>query len=105
MPYFAVYAPDYTDEDAINRRLAVRETHLANAAKNPAIKIGGAMLSPKEALDTPDAQKKMAGSLMIFEANTYADVKAMIESDVYWTGNVWDKEKTVITPWVTAKPL
>ncbi len=37
MPYFAVYAPDYTDEDAINRRLAVRETHLANAAKNPAI--------------------------------------------------------------------
>lgn len=35
MPYFAVYAPDYTDDDAINRRLAVRETHLANAAKNP----------------------------------------------------------------------
>ncbi len=46
------------------------------------------MLSPKEALDTPDAPKKMAGSLMIFEANTYADVKALIESDVYWTGNV-----------------
>lgn len=46
------------------------------------------MLSPKEALDTPDAPKKMAGSLMIFEANSYAEVKAMIEADVYWTGNV-----------------
>ena len=46
------------------------------------------MLSPNEALDTPDAPKKMAGSLMIFEASTYAEVKAMIESDVYWTGNV-----------------
>ena len=46
------------------------------------------MLSPNEALDTPDAPKKMAGSLMIFEASTYAEVQAMIESDVYWTGNV-----------------
>ena len=46
------------------------------------------MLSPNEALDTPDAPKKMAGSLMIFEAGSYAEVKAMIEADVYWTGNV-----------------
>ncbi|KAI0707800.1 hypothetical protein C8Q76DRAFT_628579 [Earliella scabrosa] len=105
MPYFAVYAPDYTDDEAIQRRLSVREAHLANAAKNPAMKIGGAMLSPNEALDTPDAPKKMAGSLMIFEAGSYAEVKAMIEADVYWTGNVWDKEKTVITPWVSPKPL
>ena len=46
------------------------------------------MLSPNEALDTPDADKKMIGSLMIFEASSYAEVKALIESDVYWTGNV-----------------
>jgi uncharacterized protein len=25
---FVIWAPDYTDEDAINRRLAVRERHL-----------------------------------------------------------------------------
>jgi len=25
---FAVYAPDYADEDAINRRMKVREEHL-----------------------------------------------------------------------------
>ena len=35
MPFFAVYAPDYTDDDAINRRLAVREKHLAKADANP----------------------------------------------------------------------
>jgi uncharacterized protein len=28
---FLLYAPDYTDPDAINRRLAVRPKHLENA--------------------------------------------------------------------------
>ena len=37
MPLFAVYAPDYADDDAINRRLAVREAHLAKAAANPSM--------------------------------------------------------------------
>ncbi|KAH9888462.1 hypothetical protein C8Q73DRAFT_710247 [Cubamyces lactineus] len=105
MPLFSVYAPDYTDEEAIQRRLAVRQAHLDTAAKNPGMKVGGAMLSPNEALDTPDAEKKMIGSFMIIECPTYEDAKKMIESDVYWTGNVWDKEKTVIRPFVTPKPL
>ena len=47
------------------------------------------MLSPNEALDTLNApEKKMVGSLMIFEAESYAEVKQLIENDVYWTGNV-----------------
>ena len=46
------------------------------------------MPSPNEALDTPDGDKQMIGSLMIFEASSYAEVKALVESDVYWTGNV-----------------
>ena len=37
MPYFIVYAPDYTDEGAPQRRLKVREAHLANSAKEPRI--------------------------------------------------------------------
>lgn len=144
MPLFSIYAPDYTDEDAINRRLAVRQTHLDTAAKNKSMstsrlagrriqihmlihnspsEVGGAMLSPNEALDKPDAEKKMIGSFMILECDTYEDAKKMIETDVYWTGNVvrmpllrsaslveqtsvqWDKEKTVIRPFVTPKPL
>ena len=30
---FAVWAPDMTDPEAFSRRMAVRETHLANAKK------------------------------------------------------------------------
>ncbi|KAH9856776.1 hypothetical protein C2E23DRAFT_721806 [Lenzites betulinus] len=105
MPLFSIYAPDYTDEEAIQRRLSVRATHLANAAENKSMKVGGAMLSPNESLDTPGADKKMIGSFMILECASYEEAKHMIETDVYWIGNVWDKEKTVIRPFVTPKPL
>lgn len=87
--------------------------------------VGGAMLSPNESLDTPGADKKMIGSFMILECASYEEAKHMIETDVYWTGNVvrtsicitgrvtetwfryaqWDKEKTVIRPFVTPKAL
>nr|VWO95055.1 Polyketide synthase CTB1 (EC (Cercosporin toxin biosynthesis cluster protein 1) [Ganoderma boninense] len=88
MPYFILYAPDYTDDGAPARRLKVREQHLANSAKESRIKLGGAILSPNECLDIPDAERKMAGSFRIVEAESYAEVKALVESDVYWTGDV-----------------
>ena len=106
MPFFAVYAPDYTDAEAINRRLAVREKHLAKADANPGMsmhipicvygseylqtisEVGGAMLSPNECLDKPDAQRKMIGSFMVWECEDYAAAKRMLEEDPYWTGNV-----------------
>ncbi len=50
--------------------------------------LGGAILSPNEALDSPDAGRNMAGSFRIVEADSYAEVKALVESDVYWTGGV-----------------
>jgi len=34
----------------------------------------------------------MNGSVLVFEAESAAAVRAMIEEDVYWTNNVWDKE-------------
>lgn len=33
---FVIWAPDYTDEGAFDRRLAVREKHLATAKDNEA---------------------------------------------------------------------
>ena len=109
MPLFAVYAPDYTDDDAINRRLAVREAHLARSASNPGrselntifwlsgeapdlhvthSEIGGAMVSPNDALDGPNKERKMAGSVMIWECESYAAARAWLEGDPYWKGNV-----------------
>ena len=52
------------------------------------LELGGTMISPNEALDSPDAKRKMSGSLIIFEAELYAEVKALIENDIYWIGNV-----------------
>ena len=92
--YCAVYAPDYIDEGAlrVERRLKVREQHLANAHKESRMSTllafrqsherkvlsltesGGMVFSPNEELDMPDAEKKIVGSLMIFEASSYAAV-------------------------------
>jgi hypothetical protein len=33
---FVIWAPDYTDDEAFSRRLAVRPQHLARAAENKA---------------------------------------------------------------------
>ncbi|KAF9816775.1 hypothetical protein IEO21_03855 [Rhodonia placenta] len=101
---FVVYAPDMTDPDAFQRRLSVRPSHVARAdglVNSGLIRVGGAMLTP-ESIASPTAEKKMIGSVIIFEADSIETVRKAIESDIYYTGNVWDKEKLVILPFVTA---
>ncbi|KIP08660.1 hypothetical protein PHLGIDRAFT_29453 [Phlebiopsis gigantea 11061_1 CR5-6] len=102
---FVVYAPDYTDPEAYSRRMAVRQNHLDNAKslkQQGVMKIGGGLLTP-ETYQTAD--KKLTGSVLVFEAESLEDVRKLVESDVYWTSNVWDKEKTVISPFLPASPL
>ncbi|CAL1711987.1 unnamed protein product [Somion occarium] len=102
---FVVYAPDYPDPECVSRRLSVRPSHLENASKlkeQGLLKIGGAMITP-ETYKTD--QKKMAGSVMIFSANTLEEVRELIENDIYYKGNVWDKENLVIMPFASAYPL
>ncbi|EMD33191.1 hypothetical protein CERSUDRAFT_126342 [Gelatoporia subvermispora B] len=103
---FLVYAPDYTDAEAPQRRLAVRPKHLEGARQLVAegvIRVGGAMLSPESI--QPGAEKKMVGSTMIYEAESLEAVKKIVEEDPYYVGNVWDKEKLVILPYAAATPL
>ena len=47
--------------------------------------IGGALISP-ETYDKPE--KKLIGSMMIYEAEKLEDVKKVIEDDIYWKSNV-----------------
>ncbi|TDL20330.1 hypothetical protein BD410DRAFT_725993 [Rickenella mellea] len=97
---FIVYAPDKTDDGALQRRLNVRPTHMARGSdlsKNGTLKLGGAMLTP-ECITTPDAKKEMIGSVLLFEAETIEDVKKIVETDIYYTSGVWDTEKIVIKP-------
>jgi len=92
-----------TDPEGLARRLQVRSKHLENAGivkDSGLLKLGGAMLTP-ESLQ-PGAEKKMIGSVMIYEAENIEEVKALVLSDVYYTAKVWDPEKLVITPVVLA---
>ncbi|KAK7018201.1 YCII domain-containing protein [Favolaschia claudopus] len=104
---FFVYAPDKTDEGATERRLAVREQHLANAdrdIKNGTIRapVGGALLTPESL--TGDS-KKMIGSMVIYEAETIEEVRRLVEADIYYTAGVWDPERLVILPFIPARPF
>ncbi|KAJ7731099.1 hypothetical protein DFH07DRAFT_755863 [Mycena maculata] len=107
LPKFVVYAPDKTDSGAFERRLSVRATHLENAAKAitaGVIRVGGALLTP-ESLTGADKKMASIGSMMIFEAENIEAVRTMVEADIYYTSGVWDPERLVILPFVSATPL
>ncbi|KAJ6469476.1 hypothetical protein C8R45DRAFT_1017182 [Mycena sanguinolenta] len=102
---FVVYAPDKQDEGAPERRLAVRSKHLEKTSKlisDGVIHVGGALLSPES---ITGGEKKMVGSCMICQAESLEAVKSLVESDIYYTSGVWDPERLVILPFVTATPF
>jgi hypothetical protein len=41
-----------------------------------------------ESIELPTADKKMVGSMFICEAETLAEVKKMVEGDIYYTAGV-----------------
>ena len=114
---FLVYAPDNTDADTLQKRLLVRGEHLATATPriNSGIlsasivptctstadtrilmsakrrrrrpEVAGAMLTP-ESIESPAAERKMIGSLLILEAKDMEEVRAMVENDIYYTSGV-----------------
>ncbi|KAI0740635.1 hypothetical protein C8Q76DRAFT_608567 [Earliella scabrosa] len=104
---FVIYAPDMTDEGAFQRRLSVRPAHLDKAREHISggtIKVAGAMLTP-ESIASPTAEKKMIGSVFICEAESLEAVRELVESDVYYTSGVWDKERMIILPLALVTPL
>ncbi|KAH9949255.1 hypothetical protein B0H21DRAFT_145187 [Amylocystis lapponica] len=101
---FIVYAPDVDAPDTFQRRLSTRPAHLENAVRlhhNGSIVYGGAMLSP-ESVASPTAEKKLIGSVIVYAAESLEAVRAIVESDLYYTEKVWDKEKLVILPFAQA---
>ena len=82
---FVVTALDYTDADALNRRMATREQHLACIRMLIAqghFLSGGALL---------DAAGKMIGSTIHMEFPDRASLDAQLQKDPYVTGRVWEK--------------
>ncbi|KAJ7148620.1 hypothetical protein C8R43DRAFT_888729 [Mycena crocata] len=102
---FLVYAPDKTDAGAVERRLSARPKHLENATKAinaGIIRVGGALLTPES---LTGADKKMIGSVIIYQAENIEAVTTMVETDIYYTAGVWDPERLVILPFVAATPF
>ncbi|KNZ77763.1 hypothetical protein J132_03821 [Termitomyces sp. J132] len=102
-----VYAPDCTTEGTFEKRLSVREDHLAGfKAKIDGgfVRVGGVLLSP-ESIATSSSDKKMIGSMFICEAENIEEVKKVVESDIYYKAGVWDAQKIVILPLLPATPI
>ncbi|KAK9479920.1 hypothetical protein V1514DRAFT_326870 [Lipomyces japonicus] len=93
---FVAIIPDKTDDGAVDRRLAVREAHLANVKKLFAEKVitsGGAFL------DDPIVQgvrPTFKGSIVSFSAESKEAVEAILKQDPYAENDVWDFSKVQI---------
>ena len=81
---FVLSATDFTDDGALERRLASREAHLARVrdlAATGGFLGGGATL---------DAQGKMIGSNAHFDFPTRESFDAWLKDDPYIVNRVWE---------------
>jgi uncharacterized protein YciI len=81
---FVVTALDFTDADALSRRMAHREQHLSGVKKLIA---DGRFISGGAILD--DAGK-MIGSTLHVDFPTRAELDAQLRQDPYVAGRVWE---------------
>jgi len=80
---FVIIAKDGTDEDALERRMKVREQHIAVADEmvaNGSGLIGGAIL---------DDDGKMVGSVKVVNFPSREALDDYLETEPYVTGDVW----------------
>jgi uncharacterized protein YciI len=82
---YVVHAYDYTDDQAFDRRLAVRPNHFDGVRQLKAdghFILGGALLDP---------DGKMIGSMMLMDFDSEAQLNDWLQSEVYNTGKVWER--------------
>ncbi|EMD39956.1 hypothetical protein CERSUDRAFT_150776 [Gelatoporia subvermispora B] len=101
---FIVYALDRADPDTLYHRESLREAHMqavGDYIKNGVFKAGGAILSD-DSITSPDAERKIIGSLIIIEAESLQAVKDILSKDPYCVSGKWDSEKVAIHPFYCA---
>ncbi|OIN59670.1 YciI family protein [Arsenicibacter rosenii] len=82
---YVIHAYDFTDAEALNRRMAVRPDHLEGVKKLKAgnnYVLGGALLNP---------EGQMFGSMMVVDFDTEEAMQQWLQNDPYVTGQVWEK--------------
>lgn len=81
---FLLLGYDGDDEGALDRRLAVREQHLARADE---LMDAGNLVFAAAILD--DDGERMVGSTMVLDFPSRAELDAWLDSEPYVTGDVW----------------
>ena len=86
-------ATDYTDAETYSRRLLVREEHMARAkvAKERGFLIAGGAILADQGPNVENTERKMVGSLFIFEAEGEEQIRQEIEQDPYVINKVWER--------------
>ncbi|KAH8116758.1 hypothetical protein DFH11DRAFT_1505255 [Phellopilus nigrolimitatus] len=103
LDHFLIYAPYRTDEGIQQRRSAVIQEHLERIqrlAESKTLKVGGPLMDPES---IASEEKRAVASCMIIVTPSYDAARKLIEEDPYYIGEVWDKEKLEITPFVFFK--
>lgn len=80
---FMVTAYDGKDENALERRLSVRDAHLKGAKQ---LKEAGHLIAGGAILDKAE---QMIGSTMFVDFDSKAELDQWLASDPYVTGKVW----------------
>ena len=94
---FAIIAYDGTDEQALERRMAVREQHMVIAQRmrdTGRLIHGGAIL---------DDQGRMIGSIAIAQFASLSELDTWLKTDPYIKGDVWRDIQVI--PYKTAPPF
>lgn len=84
MNQYLITAYDFTDPDALNRRMAIRPLHLDAARQlreTGNFVLGGAMLND---------EGKMIGSVMVLQFETEEQLAAWKQDEPYITQKVWE---------------
>jgi uncharacterized protein YciI len=82
---FLLVAFDGTDDEALERRMKVREEHLSKIGtlkKSGQFKCGGAIL---------DDDGKMIGSMIVYDFPDRQALDESLKNEVYFTEGVWKK--------------
>lgn len=80
---FLLIAHDGTDDEALARRMRVREDHIRLGDE---LASQGRMLYGTAILDADD---RMIGSMLVLEFPTRDDLDAWLRTEPYVTGDVW----------------
>ncbi|KAJ3749244.1 hypothetical protein DFH05DRAFT_1476046 [Lentinula detonsa] len=95
---FVLFAPDTKD----SARSTVQKQHreaIAPFVQSGVVKVAGMTVTP-ESIESEEAAVKPFGSCIIYEAENIDVVRKMVESDIYYTSGVWDREKLVLVPFL-----